>query len=275
MLFLGTFPLAHIRDWETYTLERGLIETTPRHARRTLRARLKETYDIISAEGRQECPKRSTRVVPQQLCGQLLQWTDTQEGSLLYDSAREEDSVRAISAHLLGRSRVAIVVVTQDNDVFGIYVPHFAHCKDRLCVIEDSSDASFLFAFNTNGRCMTPARWVQSQSTLSIRVHQDAFISFVVAHEQEVETQREKIERMDTINPRKERERTPSPSTRLKTGLDALPKAILSISWNTEQDVPQAGIFAAHLEHAYGIDKKTLIGTAPVNSARIVALQLS
>lgn len=275
--FLEMFqnPLVHTRDWKAYVADRVFAEREHPLDRHALRARMAETYDIVEDEkGERDTGADTPFLRP--LCRQLLQWTDTRAMSVVYDSDRDEETVCGIATRLLGRQRVAIVVVTREGDVFGIYVPRFALRETRLCVIKAPTDTSFLFAFNTRGRCMTPVRWGQLQSTLTVEASSGCqFVSFVVADEEkEVKMQRKRIAVEERNRKRRRIEENPG-----KFNTDAIPKAVLSIGlWGTMwyKTYCRAGIFSSRLDLGYGVDGKTLVGTdALVNYARIVALQLS
>lgn len=92
--------------------------------------------------------------------GQLLAWTGTRAATVVFDSDREE------GAGPCGLSRVASLVQTQEDDVFGVYHGRPASPADpgtgRDVAPEDDV---FFFATRLGGRALVPQRWLLRADT--------------------------------------------------------------------------------------------------------------
>ena len=84
----------------------------------------------------------------------LLEWTQSDRHAVLYDSDAVGLSKPAFLHATIGRARVAVVVVTEDGDVFGYFSQ--ATLVGNTTVADP---AHFIFSFQARGRCATPARW--------------------------------------------------------------------------------------------------------------------
>ena len=86
---------------------------------------------------------------------QLLAWTGLTRHTVVYDSAVDESAHPAMAAKVLGRRNIAVIGVTQTNDVFGGFSPT---AVDELGTMFYDEDI-FVFSFESHGRCTTPQRF--------------------------------------------------------------------------------------------------------------------
>ena len=86
----------------------------------------------------------------------LRAWAGKPVATLLYDSDVDEFTAGGLFGRVAARQNVAVVTVTADGDVFGLF--------HTVPVTEDEhtyiDPALFVFSFESHGRCMTPQRFV-------------------------------------------------------------------------------------------------------------------
>ena len=86
----------------------------------------------------------------------LRQWTGKATATILYDSDVDPFNPNALFNKVRDRPNIAVVAFTTDKNVFGGYY--------SVAVTEQNKDfydrTLFVFSFESQGRCMTPQRFV-------------------------------------------------------------------------------------------------------------------
>ena len=90
------------------------------------------------------------------LTNTLKQWTRKTTTSVIYDSTVDEFTDECFFQAVRGKPNVAIIATTTDGDVFGGFYSVAVTGHD--IVFDDPN--LFVFSFESNGRCMTPQRFV-------------------------------------------------------------------------------------------------------------------
>ena len=86
----------------------------------------------------------------------LKQWTGKANATILFDSTVDEFTDDGLFNKVKGRPNIAVIGFTTDGDVFGFYF--------NVVVTEQNEEFhdpnTFVFSFESHGRCMTPQRFV-------------------------------------------------------------------------------------------------------------------
>ena len=99
----------------------------------------------------------------------LKAWTGKATATVVYDSTVDEFTDDGLFQAVKGKPNIAIVVTTKDCDVFGGFYSVAVTGQEELFFHPNT----FLFSFESHGRCMTPQRFVVKE-----RCREYAFVEF-------------------------------------------------------------------------------------------------
>ena len=107
----------------------------------------------------------------------LKEWTSSNNVVVIFDSDKDEFTSLSFNRKCLKRGKIAVIGITEENDVFGGYLE-----KAVTKTIKYLNDPNhFAFSFESHGRCETPQRWFskyRDRNTFWWHENENVFIWF-------------------------------------------------------------------------------------------------
>ena len=95
----------------------------------------------------------------------LKDWTGKSKATILYDTMVDEFTDQGLFDKVNGKPNVALIVFTEDGDVFGVFYDIAVNRQRKPYVNPDI----FLFCFESHGRCETPKKFCAKCSEKSYK----------------------------------------------------------------------------------------------------------